>query len=263
MGKCVKEKTPEEIDYQKSFGVQLKELLKTVGVTQLEFSQTLKIHKNTISQWVTGKTFPEPLLFKKIITFFLENPKSKDFDIYNLLMIKNSQTQQSEFENIIKTLKKNCENRIVENERESSSIKKLENENTQLKQKIKELKIDLQSQIQLIDKYERSATYKIDYEKLKNELEQEKITYKEKVWESELFNLYDKLLSKVSWYPKNLIANILNKQELSNLINKYSVTQYEIYEDIVDDIKKYLTKYIPIEMYQYLKKLSQEIKPKV
>lgn len=71
------------------------------------------------------------------------------------------------------------------------------------------------------------------------------------------------LLSKVSWYPKNLIANILNKQELSNLINKYSVTQYEIYEDIVDDIKKYLTKYIPIEMYQYLKKLSQEIKPKV
>ena len=35
-------------------------------------------------------------------------------------------------------------------------------------------------------------------------MEQEKITYKEKVWESELFYLYDKLLSKVSWYPKNL-----------------------------------------------------------
>lgn len=263
MGKNKKEKTPEEIDYQKSFGNQLKELLKTAGITQLEFSQTLKIHKNTVCQWVAGKSFPEPLLFKKIITFFLENPKSKDFDIYNLLMIKNSQTQHLEFESIIETLKRNCENRIIENERESSSIKRLKNENTQLKQKIKELKKDLQSQSQLIDKYERSSTYKIDYEKLKKELEQEKITYKEKVWESELFYLYDKLLSKVSWYPKNLITNILNKKEFSDLINKYSINKCEIYEGIVDDIKQYLTKHIPYEMYQYLKELSQEIKSNV
>lgn len=263
MGKCVKEKTPEEIDYQKSFGNQLKELLKTIGVTQLEFSQTLKIHKNTVCQWVTGKSFPEPLLFKKIITFFLENPKSNDFDIYNLLMIKNSQTQHSEFESIIKTLKKNCENSLIENERESSSIKKLEKENTQLKQKIRELKIDLQSQTQLINKYERSIASKVDYERLKKELEQEKTTYKEKVWENELYNLYIKLLEKVSWYPKNLITNILNKKEFSDLMNKYSTTQNEYYNDIVDDIKKYLMKHIPYEMYLYLKELSQEIKQNV
>ncbi len=178
-------------------------------------------------------------------------------------MIKNSQTQHSEFESIIKTLKKNCENSLIENERESSSIKKLEKENTQLKQKIRELKIDLQSQTQLINKYERSIASKVDYERLKKELEQEKTTYKEKVWENELYNLYIKLLEKVSWYPKNLITNILNKKEFSDLMNKYSTTQNEYYNDIVDDIKKYLMKHIPYEMYLYLKELSQEIKQNV
>ncbi len=36
MGKNKKEKTPEEIDYQKSFGNQLKELLKTAAIIQMK-----------------------------------------------------------------------------------------------------------------------------------------------------------------------------------------------------------------------------------
>lgn len=86
MGKTKKIKSPEELNYQLYFGEQLKRLLKKVGVTQLEFAQELNISKNTVCQWIHGLAAPEPLLFRKVVQFFL-NCQIPDFNIYDLFMI--------------------------------------------------------------------------------------------------------------------------------------------------------------------------------
>ena len=86
MGKTKKIKSPEELNYQLYFGEQLKRLLKKVGVTQLEFAQELNISKNTVCQWIHGLAAPEPLLFRKVVQFFLSH-QIPDFNIYDLFMI--------------------------------------------------------------------------------------------------------------------------------------------------------------------------------
>ena len=113
MAKIKHIKTPEEISYLAAFGKELNNLLKQVKLSQIEFGRILNVHKNSVNKWVKGINYPQPLLLKKIIEFFLTNPKIKNFNPHTLLLAGSyNKYKSSKYDLLINELKINFEKEI-------------------------------------------------------------------------------------------------------------------------------------------------------
>ncbi len=55
---------------KEEFGRKIRGLRQAKGMTQEELSEILEVSKSTVSQWETGKRYPNANMLVKIVLFF-------------------------------------------------------------------------------------------------------------------------------------------------------------------------------------------------
>ena len=239
MGKTKKIKSPEELNYQLYFGEQLKRLLKKVGVTQLEFAHELDISKNTIWQWIHGLAAPEPLLFRKVVQFFLGH-QIPDFNIYDLFMIDEPnitpQTLTQKIDESYKTIE------AIKRERQE-----IDRYWDRVTNECNKRKNDLDKRQDDLDEKEE-------------ELERESKTYKETIYVQLSKTLFIRRINDAEY--KSVVYNILNNEEIQKLlghmesqVDKQLGDSNRIYNRIVEEVGKYVKNHIIEHIDRHYSKL--------
>lgn len=249
MAKIKHIKTPEEIAYLATFGKELSNLLKRLKLSQIEFGIILNVHKNSVNKWVKGINYPQPLILKKIIEYFLTNPKIKDFNPYTLLLAGSyNKYKSSKYDFIINELKNNFENEKLElkNQLETkynskidkmkATNKKLSNENWRIREVL-----DLEQKY-----YTKLDKLNIEKENYKQQIQVE-------VKAQEIEKINKEILNKLKWFPDRLVNKILDNRDISNFLNNISVKERIIYQDVRDRFANLLSEKICYEMYYILK----------
>lgn len=224
-----------EQEFLKNFGKNLKIIIKSSGMTQKQFSEELGVSQDTITNWIQGNTFPQPLLLKNVIVYCLGNPQIKNFDIYNLFLYD---TNLSEIENNLIKLKEE-----LHSKENNEKIKNLENEILELKEENKEL-------LKENKKFERC---KYDYPYLVKKLRINEKNYKEEIKSDVLNEKFRDLINKCNYHITALSKKISNQTEISNIINSCSLQESKPYEELFEEFVELLSNEISRNLYDKLK----------
>lgn len=253
MAKIKHIKTPEEIAYLAAFGKELNNLLKRLKLSQIEFGRILNVHKNSVNKWVKGINYPQPLLLKKIIEFFLTNPKIKDFNPYTLLLAGSyNKYKSSKYDLLINELKINFEKEI---EIKLSKNDEIWNKKyTILENRHKNTVENNISLSKANDEYNNRYDAKKDYLKLKKELENERLNFLNQ--EREKYAL--RLVKKLGMVPSETAKQILKETELKNFINTLRLVNdddsiNENYEEFYKNLIEVISNTISLKITNFIK----------
>ena len=248
MAKTEHIKAPEEIAYLTAFGKELNNLLKRVGLSQVEFGRILGVHKNSVNKWVKGANYPQPLLLKKIIEYFLTNPKIKDFNPYTLLLAGSyNKYKSSKYDSIINELKTNFEQELKTKLQENDEIW---NKKYTILEARHNITVDNNEKLSKKNyEFEQRKNERKDYFKLKSELETERINFLNQ--KREKYALH--LVKRLGMVPESTAKQILREPELNTFIKKLkfanddgSINQsyQEFYDDLIEVISNEVSKKI-------------------
>lgn len=232
-----------EQEFLKNFGKNLKVIIKSSGMTQKQFSEELGVSQDTITNWIQGNTFPQPLLLKNLIVYCLETPQITNFDIYNLFLYD---TNLSDIEKNLIKLKEDYLDSKENNEKIldlKNKINLLEKENNKLKKENKEL-------LKENKKFERC---KYDYPYLVKELRIKEKNYKEKIKSEVLNEKFRDLINKCNHYITTLSKKVSNQTEISNMINNCSCQESKPYEELFKEFVELLSNEISRDLFDKFK----------
>lgn len=232
-----------EQEFLKNFGKNLKIIIKSSGMTQKQFSEELGVSQDTITNWIQGNTFPQPLLLKNVIVYCLGNPQITNFNIYNLFLYN---TNLSGIEKNLIKLKEDYLDSKENNEKIldlNVKIKYLENEILELKEENKEL-------LKENKKFERC---KYDYPYLVKKLRINEKNYKEEIKSDVLNEKFRDLINKCNYHITALSKKISNQTEISNIINNCSNKVCKPYETLFKEFTELLGEEISSKLFYQIK----------
>lgn len=247
--KSKSEDKDKEERIKEQFGNKLKDLLKQANITQIQMANDLGYGKTSVNNWVKGYDQPQFLQLRKIILYLLEKIELNDFYPIQLLVPDFPTDKSSLTEIKISENKKNIQEQYKKKCQENEALK---NEILKLKQSKNQSKIyygkklkDLDQEREKVDLTRRNLNSQI------NDIKKEKENYREKVRKEEIDKIDYGTINKNSWFPEKLIEKILKSKIISDLINKISLSENIIYEEILEEIEDNIISAIKTQWYYY------------
>lgn len=247
--KLIVEKTDEEI--KKEFGVKLKLLLKQSNTSQVELVKNLGFNKTSVNNWVQGYDQPQFLQLRKIIIYLLKKIELQDFYPIQLLVPELTTNMSSKEEKEIIDFK----NEIKEEyNKKCQEIELLRKEITNLKSKLNQRRMYYEKKVKELDRDKDTLCKKRNnlYEE-QAEFKKEKENYKKEVREEEILKINIEKLVELKLFPNKLVERILDSRKISELINKISVSNEIIYDDVLKRLKDTIISAILNETHYYLR----------
>ena len=89
-----------------------------------------------------------------------------------------------------------------------------------------------------------------------NDIKKEKENYRKKVRKEEIDKIDHDTINKNSWFPDKLVEKILKSRIMSELINKISLSENIIYEEILEEIEDNIISAIKTQWHNYLRDID-------
>lgn len=232
-----------------NFSKELKRLLKKAHISQIQMKRDLNLGKTSINNWATGKAQPQLVNLRAIILYLMSKIELKDFYPIQLLVPEFDFDESSPNEIRVNEIKNDIQS---EYNKKCQEIEQLKEQINDLKSKINQRRMYYDEKINDLDE---------EKERLNTQrkiLEEEKKSYKEKIRFEEIKKIDNDILKNIGWFPDKLVEKILSSRIISNLINKISISESIIYEDILEQLKSSIVVAVRYQIYNYLRGIEED-----